>query len=181
MCDLFIYQNPRECYASLCPGRIQSLCIWHLALWSNFNLLHNSYWITFPTELCLVLCTFCASLLHSFMWSIIIIIIDFFSSFSRQRYLMISHWILRDSKSPLICRSLLSILVDLNNAVVWIVFTRPLISKSSSPCTCHLVIVPRAPITTNITFIIIIIIIIIISSSSSSSSSISPSAFSYYF
>ena len=26
------------------------LCIYHLSLWSNFNLLHNSQWITFPTQ-----------------------------------------------------------------------------------------------------------------------------------
>ena len=41
---------------------------------------------------------------------------------------------LSDSKSPQISRTLLSILVDLNNAVVWMVSTRPLISKSFSPC-----------------------------------------------
>ena len=40
---------------------------------------------------------------------------------------------------------LLSILADLNNAV-WMVFTRPLISKSSTPCTNSLVTVPTVPI-----------------------------------
>ena len=73
-------------------------------------------------------------------------------------------------------RTLLSILADLNNPVVWMVSTRPFISKSSGPCTNHLVTVPRAPITIGIivTFmihsffnsltrsVIIIIIIIII-------------------
>ena len=42
--------------------------------------------------------------------------------------------------------TLLSILTDLNNAVVWMVSTRPLISKSSSPGTNPLVTVPRASV-----------------------------------
>ena len=43
-----------------------------------------------------------------------------------------------------------------NNDVVWIVFIRPLISKSSSPCTNSLVTVPSTPITTGITVILMI-------------------------
>ena len=31
------------------------LCTCHLLIWSNFNLLHNSQWMTFPTQLCQVL------------------------------------------------------------------------------------------------------------------------------
>ena len=67
---------------------------------------------------------------------------------------MVSHWILSDSKSPQVSRTLLCILADLNKAVVWMVSTRPIISKSSSPCTNPLVTVPRAPITiyTTVTF-----------------------------
>ena len=42
---------------------------------------------------------------------------------------MVFHWCLSDSKSPQVSRTLLSIL---NNAVVWMVTTRPLTSKSSS-------------------------------------------------
>ena len=49
--------------------------------------------------------------------------------------------------------TLLSILSDLNNAVVWMASTRPLISKSSRPCTKLLVTVPSAPITIDITVI----------------------------
>ena len=63
---------------------------------------------------------------------------------------MVFHWSLSDSKSPQVYRTLLSILDDLNNAVVWMVSTHPLISKSSSPCTNPLVIVPRVPITIDI-------------------------------
>ena len=59
---------------------------------------------------------------------------------------MIFHWSLSDSKSNQVSRTLLGILADLNNAVIWMVSTRPLISKSSSPCTNPLVTVPKAPI-----------------------------------
>ena len=52
-----------------------------------------------------------------------------------------------DSKFPHVFRTLLSILDVFNNAVVWMVSTRPLISNSSSSCTNLLATVPRAPIT----------------------------------
>ena len=48
---------------------------------------------------------------------------------------MVYHWSLSDSKSPQVSKTLLSILVVLNNAIIWMVSTRPVISKSSSPCT----------------------------------------------
>ena len=48
------------------------LCIYHLFIWSNLNFLHNSQWITFLTQLCLVLYSFCNNLLYSLsMWLII--------------------------------------------------------------------------------------------------------------
>ena len=43
-------------------------------------------------------------------------------------------WSLSDCKSPQVSWTLLSILNDFNNAVVWMVFTRSVFSKSSSPC-----------------------------------------------
>ena len=55
-----------------------------------------------------------------------------------------------DSKPPQISRTLLSILADLNIAVVWRVSIRPVISKSSSPCINLLVSVPTIPITIGI-------------------------------
>ena len=64
---------------------------------------------------------------------------------------MVPQWILSDSKSPQVSRTLLSILTDLNNAVVRMVSTRPLISKSTSPFTKSLVTVPSASITIGIT------------------------------
>ena len=60
---------------------------------------------------------------------------------------MVFHWSLRDSKSPQVSRTLLSILVVFNNAVVSMVSTRPPTSESSSPFTKPLVIVQNAPIT----------------------------------
>ena len=60
---------------------------------------------------------------------------------------MVFHWSLSDSKSPQVSRTLLPILAVLNNAVVWMVSTRPPTSKSSSPFSNPLVTLPKAPIT----------------------------------
>ena len=63
---------------------------------------------------------------------------------------MVFHWSLSDSKSPQISTTLLSILAVLNNAVVWMVSTRPPTSKSSSPFSNPLVTVPNVLITIGI-------------------------------
>ena len=48
------------------------LCIYHLVVWWNFSLLHNSLWITFPTQSCLIKYSFCDSWLHSLIiWWIV--------------------------------------------------------------------------------------------------------------
>ena len=60
------------------------------------------------------------------------------------------HWSVSDSKSPQISRTLLSILAVLNYIVVWMVYTRPPASKSSSPFNNPLVTVPKEPITIGI-------------------------------
>ena len=67
---------------------------------------------------------------------------------------MVIHWSMSDSKFPEVCRNLLSILTILNNVVVWIASTLPLISKSSSPFYIPLVTIPKTPITIgiNVTF-----------------------------
>ena len=45
------------------------LCIYHLFIWSNFNFLHISQWITLSNLSCLVLYPFCVNLLYSLiMW-----------------------------------------------------------------------------------------------------------------
>ena len=41
------------------------LCIYRFFVWSNFNFLHNSQWVTLPTQSCLALYYFCANWLHS--------------------------------------------------------------------------------------------------------------------
>ena len=83
-----------------------------------------------------------------FAYSIIFLFLEFFSL---ALAVMVSHWSLRDSKSPQVSRTLLSILADLNNAVVWMVSTRSLIVMSSSSFTNLLVTVPRSSITIGIT------------------------------
>ena len=72
--------------------------------------------------------------------------------FSHQRKLMVLHWRLSDSKSPQVSRTLLSILAVFNNAVVWMVSTRPLTSISSRPFNNPLVTLPKATITIGIIF-----------------------------
>ena len=63
---------------------------------------------------------------------------------------MVFHWSLSDWKSPQVSRTLLSILAVFNNAVVWMVSTRPPTSKSSRPFSNPLVTVPKAQITIGI-------------------------------
>ena len=60
------------------------------------------------------------------------------------------HWRLSDSKYPQVSRTLLSILVVFNNAVIWMVSTRLPTSKYSRPFSNPLVTVPKAPITIDI-------------------------------
>ena len=64
---------------------------------------------------------------------------------------MVFYWSLSNSKSPQVSRTLLSILADLNNDVVWIVSTRLLISQPSSPFNDPLVTVTSASITIGMT------------------------------
>ena len=72
--------------------------------------------------------------------AIIIIIItpyDFFTPAYADGF----HLFLSDSKSPQVSQTLLNILVDLNSAVVWIVFACPPVCNASSSFTKSLVIV----------------------------------------
>ena len=64
---------------------------------------------------------------------------------------MISHGCPNVSKSPQVSRTLLSILADLSNAVVWVVSTRPSISSSSSLLAKLLMTVPSTRIIIGIT------------------------------
>ena len=69
---------------------------------------------------------------------------------------MVFHRSLSENKSPQVSRTLLSILANQNNPVVWVVSARPLISKSSSLFINPLVTVQWVPITIgiNVTFTI---------------------------
>ena len=82
-----------------------------------------------------------------FIIIIIIIIIYSFRIFYISVVWCFFYWSLSDNKSPHISRTLLSILVVFNNAVVWMFFTRPPTSKSSRPFSNPLLTVPKAPIT----------------------------------
>ena len=66
---------------------------------------------------------------------------------------MVFLWGLSEIKTSEVSRTLLSILADLNHAVVWMVSSRPLIFKSSRPVINPLVTVTSAPITIDITVI----------------------------
>ena len=81
--------------------------------------------------------------------NIIIIIIhslELFTSALADGFSLESEW----QQVSSVSRTLLSILAVLNNAVVWMVSTRPPTSKSSSRFSNPLVTVPNAPITIGI-------------------------------
>ena len=70
--DLFVSQNPREFYATYSRWKDSGLHSYLFVVRLNLNFLYNSQWITFPTQSCLVLSSFCSSLLHSLiMWLIV--------------------------------------------------------------------------------------------------------------
>ena len=74
---------------------------------------------------------------------------------SHQRWLMVFHSTVCEVGSPQVSRSLLGILDDLKNAVVWMVSTGIFIFKSSRPRTNDLVTILSALITIGITVIFI--------------------------
>ena len=60
---------------------------------------------------------------------------------------MVFYWSLSDNKSHQVSRTLLSILADLHNAVIWMVSVGSPISNSSGALIKSLKIIPSAPIT----------------------------------
>ena len=139
-----MYLKIPENFIGLISRMDSSLCMYHLSSWSNFNLLHNLQWITFPTQSYLILYPFCASLLNSFLLIIIVIPCKFFTP-------ALADDLSLNSKSPKVSRTLLSFLVNFNNTIVWMISTCPLISKSCSPFTNPLRIVLSVHITIGIT------------------------------
>ena len=82
--------------------------------------------------------------------AVIIIIIIIIIIIPGKFFLLVS-WSLSDSKSPHVTRTLLSILTDLHNVVVWMNSIFHLISNSSGPFFKPLWKSPSAPITFGIT------------------------------
>ena len=97
----------------------------------------------------MIICILCIYV-FVFFWVIFFLSFFFFDGFSHQRYPMVSQWSLSDRKSAQVFWTHLSILANLNKAVVWMFSTRPLICKSSGLCTNLWMSIPRAPITTGI-------------------------------
>ena len=64
---------------------------------------------------------------------------------------MVFHWSFSDCKSPQISRTLLGIVADFVNTIVWMVSIRPPIYKSSISFSKLFGIIPSAPTTTGIT------------------------------
>ena len=54
----------QRCLCVSFPRTDTGLFIYHLFIWSNFNSSYNSRWITLPTQSCLVLYYYWATLLH---------------------------------------------------------------------------------------------------------------------
>ena len=75
----------------------------------------------------------------------------YLQSFSHHTHQMVFHWSLRDNKSPQVSRTLLSILANRNNAIVWMASIRPLISSSSGLFSKPFVTIPSIPVTIVIT------------------------------
>ena len=66
--DPFVSQKSQRSLCFSFSRTDSGLCIYHLFLWSNFNFLHNSQWITLPTQSCLVLYSFWPDLLHCLLY-----------------------------------------------------------------------------------------------------------------
>ena len=108
--------------------------VFHISFsgWSFTGGLSDSY---FPQVSRTLLCIL-AVLNNAVVWMVYtrpptskLLLLYSFPSFSHLRLLMVSHRSLSESKSPQVSRTLLCILAVLNNAVVWMVYTRPPTSK----------------------------------------------------
>ena len=62
--DSFVFKKFMKSFYASFSRTDSGFCIYHFLVWSNLNFLHNSQWITFPSQSCLVLYSFCANFLH---------------------------------------------------------------------------------------------------------------------
>ena len=120
------------------PIRIPS--IRQIYLFTNYYYYYYYYFTPFcDFHISISLCIFrwrlkyCKS--SQVSWTLLSIIIYSFSNFSPPVLADFFSLDFERHKSPQLSRTLLIILSDLNHAAVWMVTTRPLISKSSSPRT----------------------------------------------
>ena len=141
--------NAGDCLVSLAlffPSRPVPLPI----LWGLFQV--HQLQLVSPSSSCSIAFLFSSKVqifipLFAFFYLLLFAHMSFFTSALADGFFYRS---LSDSKSPHVSRTFLGMLVDLNYAVVWMVSTRPVISKSSSPCINSLVTVPRTIITIGI-------------------------------
>ena len=117
---------------------VLQIAIFCISYWMRLPGIYFYLFLSWPNpQLSLLLALWCFTIL--LFW-------EFF-------YIIVSWWFLAglsDSQSPYVSRTLLSILANFNNAVVCMVSTYPLISKSSCTCTNPLVIILGTPITIGI-------------------------------
>ena len=105
------------------------LYLYNLVLWSNFNLLHNSQSITFPTHSYLVLYSFWASLQHLLiMWLTVSSVSPYKLHLQFYTYDFYEFLLLYNSSKTLLCRkcSLLQIFTKYNS--IWYKAKKPDIS-----------------------------------------------------
>ena len=140
----FSYLNSLRPFKNIFITSFAAVSLYNHCLISNIFLCSCSY------KFYLLFSCFCLFFLSDVPLHLLLLLLVLLS-FPHHRVPMLSHWSLSDSKPPKVSRTLLSILADLNIAVVWIVSSRPLNSKSSSPFINPLVTVPREPITIGIT------------------------------
>ena len=129
------------------------LCICHLVVWSYFNFLHNSQWISFPIQSCLVflltrVCYIRLFFINGFI-SIVITRILFYSFEFFTSTLTDGFWL--EFEWHQVSRTLLIILANLNYAVLWMLPTWSHIYKSSNHFISPLEIVPSTQITVAVT------------------------------
>ena len=120
---------------TLCIKLIQALFL-HLfckrQYLNGYIIINMCAWVSVPARSCLYVWERERELSGSLFISCLFGVLLLFStvlSFSHQRWLMVFHWSLSDSKFPQVSRTILSILAVLNNAVIWMVSTRPSTSQ----------------------------------------------------